>query len=225
MERTRLVPPVATTSYNCRKKYLDEFCCGHCLRQLCGREISAQWWGWLQGETVGYLTKAFNHPLKRPLLSLQEGQRKKIIQIKESGSPHWSFWGFWVVFCLGFFPPKSSVSRNVFLLGNPTFFTTLNPGTDIFLSFQMASLRLTLCEMISFPSAEIILWLPEILRNPQVPESQQHHAQSCNILPADSCALLRQQLKYWSLKQQLTTVCVGQFTEVSNFFQKDHAKP
>lgn len=54
LERTRVVPLVAITSYSCRKKNLDKFCCGHCLWQLCGRrETSAQWQGWLQGETVG----------------------------------------------------------------------------------------------------------------------------------------------------------------------------
>lgn len=54
LERTRVVPLVAITSYSCRKKNLDKFCCGHCLWQLCGRrETSAQWQRWLQGETVG----------------------------------------------------------------------------------------------------------------------------------------------------------------------------
>lgn len=65
----------------------------------------------------------------------------------------------------------------------------------------MASLRFTLHEGISFLSPEIILWLPEILRDPQVPDSQQ----LLTGIPA---------VPYfgsnWSLEQQqLTTVCTG----------------
>jgi len=67
-------------------------------------------------------------PTQRPLLSLQEGQRRKMLQIKESGNPLRLFWVLvrWC-FVWVFSPPKSSIYRNVVLLNNPsTFFTTLN---------------------------------------------------------------------------------------------------
>lgn len=47
-------------------------------------------------------------PTQKPLLSLQEGQGKKINQMKEQGNSDWFMWVFakWCFIWLGFFPQK-----------------------------------------------------------------------------------------------------------------------
>lgn len=211
----RLIPPVAVTSYNCKKTILINF-------------TSAQWWRWLKGQTVNCLTKAFNHPLKKPLLCLQEGQGKEINKrMRQLSLVDLGFCR--VMFCLVvFFSPKAVYRGWSSYPSVPSmFFTTLNP--DILPSFQMASLRSALCEGISFPSAEVISC--DYHKSSDIPR---YHTANGIMLRAVTTPLLTGSQLCLALaaaqrlipeQQQLTTACMGHYTDVYTLFQKDPAKP
>lgn len=133
LERTRLVPLAAITDYNCRNEILVILLwrlAWAALRPARGDRLPNLQW-----------------PTRRPLLPLQEGQRRKITQIKETGNSLFAFcvcfwfFGWQVLFCWVEDVPalstvlvsvsysgisEDSVFWNIFLLISPTFFTTLN---------------------------------------------------------------------------------------------------
>lgn len=82
LEITRLVPLAAITDYNCRKEIL----------------VILLWrlaWAALRAAREDRLPN-LQRPTRRPLLPLQEGQRRKITRIKETGNSLFAF------VCLGF---------------------------------------------------------------------------------------------------------------------------
>lgn len=97
-----------------------------------------------------------------------------------------------------------SIQRMVVLsISASTFFTTLNHGTDILPSFQMASLRSALCEGISFSSAEVLSC--DYQKSSDIPR---YHTANGIMLRAVTTSLLTgipavpcflQQLRYQSL--------------------------